>query len=448
MPDLTAPELNGLDSDRLAAYRKWLQYFAGELGHSEPLSNRRRQLRFNYAKAIVEKGVAFLMTDHHPIPAAHQLEGADPGAAIAALEEVWEANDLQALDQETEVDTATLGDGCFKVSWDQLEERIVVTAPDVQGIFAWYTGGDTRRLWRVAQRYTLDPDDYEAMTGQPAPARTASPRITIGTSDDARSADRSSGQERGVELVELWTTDEYQLWVQNELADRQPNPYGRPPFVIYPNVPRPKRLWGMSDIEPIEGALLELNRAYTQVSRILELSGNPITILENVEGSDNVAVEPGAVWDLPENSRAYLLDLLANQNTGSSLHAVHIDALYRVISDLSEVPRVTFGDAEGTEAGVALQLKLDPILRRTARKRRARTAAMRARDRLILDVLNHHTGSAFAARTDIAWAPVYEDAPAFQIPGGVPQANATRTLPAGTQSATEFGSSTDREGMR
>lgn len=51
--------------------------------------------------------------------------------------------------------------------------------------------------------------------------------------------------------------------------------------------------------------------------------------------------------------------------------------------------------------------ELDPLLRRVARKRLIRTAAMRRRDRLILAILGHHTHRDLltGVRTDIAWAP-------------------------------------------
>lgn len=58
-------------------------------------------------------------------------------------------------------------------------------------------------------------------------------------------------------------------------------------------------------------------------------------------------------------------------------------------------------------AGRALQTELDPLLRRVARKRLIRTAAMRRRDRLILAVLGFHTRRDLltGVRTDIDWAP-------------------------------------------
>ena len=76
-----------------------------------------------------------------------------------------------------------------------------------------------------------------------------------------------------------------------------------------------------------------MNRALSQLSTILELSGNPIAVLENVTEAQDIAVQPGAVWELPEQARAYLLDLL--QGGGVQLH---IDYVNLVTSGISHHP--------------------------------------------------------------------------------------------------------------
>lgn len=308
-------------------------------------------------------------------------------AAERALQQVWEDNDLAHLDLETEIDTAVLGDGAFKVVWDDRERRVVVSAPDVQGLRAWWVGDDVRRLWRVGSRYELAPDEFEQRHGQALRSR-------------------AGRRPASVEVIEAWTAERFDLWVQGELLESRANPYGMLPYVLYPNVPRPKQLWGMSNIEPLRESLAELNRALTQLSRILELSGNPIAVLANVEEARGIAVQPGAVWEVPEQARAYLLDLL--QGGGMRLHVEYVDLVYRTLHDLAETTRVAFCNSGGDRSGVALQTELDPLLRKVQRKRLVRTAALRQRDRLILRVLEHHTGQRFeGVRTDIVWGPVF-----------------------------------------
>lgn len=139
--------------------------------------------------------------------------------------------------------------------------------------------------------------------------------------------------------------------------------------------------------------------------------------VNRAEDDRDIAVQPGAVWEVPEQARAYLLDLL--QGGGVRLHVDYVDLVYRTLHDLAETPRIAFGDGSGDRSGVALQTELDPLLRKVARKRLIRTAAMRQRDRLILRVLGHHTGRSFdGLRTDIAWGPVFPREPVLPADRG------------------------------
>ena len=77
------------------------------------------------------------------------------------MRRVYQDNRLEELDMATELDAAVLGDGCYKVIWDAEERRVRVTAPDVQGIFAWWVGDDPSKVWQVASRYRISSEDAE-----------------------------------------------------------------------------------------------------------------------------------------------------------------------------------------------------------------------------------------------------------------------------------------------
>jgi hypothetical protein len=206
-------------------------------------------------------------------------------------------------------------------------------------------------------------------------------------------------------VVEVWTDQTLELWAADRLVASRPNPYGIIPFVIYPNLREPKQFWGVSDLPSIMEPVRELNRALSQLSMILELSGNPIAVLENVTESQDIAVQPGAVWELPERARAYLLDLL--QGGGVRLHVEYVDLIYRTLHDLGETPRTSFGENRQGLSGVALNTELDPLLKKVERKRLIRSAAYRRRNELILRVLEAATGESFGpVRHRIAWGPV------------------------------------------
>jgi len=128
----------------------------------------------------------------------------------------------------------------------------------------------------------------------------------------------------------------------------------------------------------------------SQISHILELSGNPVAVLENVEESRDIAVKPGAVWNIPEDAKAYLLDLL--QGGGLNLHIQYIELLYRTLHDISESPRAAFGGTGSDLSGVAMQIELYPLMQKVLRKRAIRTAVYKRRCRMILDLLTKFGG--------------------------------------------------------
>ena len=349
---------------------------------------RERRLTFNYARTFVDKITSYLMTGMSFVidpwdSSAEARERAD--RAEVALRQVFDANHLEQLDYDTELDAAILGDGCYKVTWDPEERRVRVTSPDVQGLYAWWVADDVGRVWRVASRYTLSPEEAQMLYG-------------VGGA-------RSGSGEQRVTVTEVWTAGDLQLWVGDALAQEKPNPYGEIPFIIFPNLREPKKFWGLSDVPPLVEPSRELNRAVSQLSMILELSGNPIAVLEGVERAEDIAVQPGAVWELPEQARAYLLDLL--QGGGIKLHVDFIDLIYRSLHDISEAPRISFGDNPRSLSGVALEMELSPLLQRVRRKRLIRTAVYKTRNEMILRLLEKRTGVSYLpVKQRILWGPL------------------------------------------
>ena len=372
-----------MDQDRQRAYRENLDFYSGLQWLGTPKRGERR-LTFNYAKLLVEKLTSYLVSSNsfaiEPLdPLAEESLGVSAREAEKALRQVYEDNGLEELDFDTELDTAILGDGCYKVTWDPKEERVRVTSPDVQGIYAWWVGDDPSQVWRVASQYTLSAEAADILYG-----------ITP----------RHPHQE--VAVIEGWTRQLFQLWVDDALMEERPNPYGFIPFIIFPNLREPKTFWGTSDIPILKEPSRELNRAISQLSTILELSGNPIAVLEGVEEARDIAVQPGAVWELPEKARAYLLDLL--QGGGVKLHTDYIEILLKTIHDLSEAPKISFGDNPRSLSGVALEMEMQPLLQRVQRKRRIRSRAYRDRIKMVLRILEQRTGVNYEPlRIRITW---------------------------------------------
>jgi hypothetical protein len=387
--ELTLPQqLAQRDTQRQRVYREHLGFY-NDLQWPRTPRRRERRLTFNYVRTFIDKVASYLTQD---MAVVAEPWDSSPEAAVRAqhaqvvLLEVAAANALEQLDYETEVDASILGDGCFKVTQDPDSDRgewqsgIRVTAPDVQGIFAWWAGDDFSRAWRIASRYQLDAEGAEALYGvKPRGAETTA--------------------------VEVWTATDFSLWVDDRLLEERANPYGFIPFVLFLNLREPKKFWGVSGIPPLMEPQRELNGAFSQLSTILELPGNPIAVLEGVEDAQDIAVQPGAVWELPERAKAYLLGLL--QGGGVRLHTEFIDLLYRALNDLSEAPRTAFGDNQRNLSGVALEMELHPLLQKVRRKRLIRAAVYRRRAEMVLQLLEQRTGVQYLpVRLRVTWGTV------------------------------------------
>lgn len=380
--DFKPSDLARRDAERTRGYRSLLDFYHSiQWEGREKLGEKR--LTFNYARVVIDKVTSYLMSgvgfSAGPIEATADDEET-ARRARAALRRVHEENSVAQLDFETEIDCAILGDACYKVTWDESARDVRITAPDVQGIYTWRFGDDSSKIWKVASRYTLTAEEVEMLY-------------------------RSKPARKEAIVTELWTDSDFELWLDEGLIERKPNPYGFIPFVIYPNIREPKKPWGVSDLTAVIEPQRELNRAMSQLSKILELSGNPIAVLENVEQSEDIAVRPGAVWNIPEDAKAYLLDLL--QGGGLKLHIDYINLLYRTMHDVTESPRAAFGGTDRDLSGVALEIELQPLLQKVRRKRVIRAAAYNRRSRMILRLLEKYRSQDFSgSRPEVIWGPL------------------------------------------
>jgi len=378
-------ELAKIDQPRFAQYTRNLAFYNGQHWPARRATDKRPHLTFNYARTLIEKTAAYVMAGRtvRVIPTADNPEAqAAADTAAQLLNDIHQANAADRLDFDTEVDTSVMGDGAFRLAWGgDADPRVIITAPDVQGIFVWPKPHALTDYDQVAHRYTL-------------------------TATQAAQAFNVATAKATATVVERWTTDTFEAWVDNALVDARPNPHGAIPYVIFPNSPVPKQFWGISDIPPIREANEELNRELSVLSAIMQLSGNPIAVLAGVDEAKDIATEAGAVWTLPAEAKAYLLDLLSGG--GVRLHIEYLNAIYRALHDLAETPRTTFGDTGRALSGVALEMEIQPLLQKVARKRLIRTEAYRRRAQLALTIADYHlsTNHAAAGAIDINWGEV------------------------------------------
>ncbi len=399
-PALTHPQkLSPADASRIAGYGALLDFYNGNQWEDLPAPNERR-LTFNYARVFVNKAASYLMgrglSFAVDAPDGSREDGVRAARhAEALLKSAYEHNSLALVDLDTAVDSAVLGDGVFKVTWDPTKSAPVVTAVDPAGIVCVRQPDDYGRLLKVTHTYGLRIADFG-----------------FWNMDSIQNLQSAIHNPMG-KVVEEWTADTLDIWRDGALEVSIANPYGFIPYVIFPNLRVPKEPWGQSDLIDIMAVNRDLNSRLSVLSHILEVSGNPIAVLENVTDSTGIKVGPGRLWELPKDAKAYLLDLLSGG--GVHLHIEYINLLYRVLHDLAEMPRTAFGDGTGTaKSGVALEIELQPMLQKIARKKAIWSVALQERSRMILRLYALH-GDAMAASVispqqgyaiSVVWPPI------------------------------------------
>jgi hypothetical protein len=363
--------VSAADRERFARYAEARAFYDG----AQWLGRRRRgeiRLTVNYARALVRKVASYVFsappTFSVPSPAP-ELAGAAERAERALAQTAGDL-DLARLDVELAIESAILGDAALKVTWDAVERTPVVAAVDPAGLVVLAAPDNPRRVEEVSQCYGLTgAAALRLFGGQPG---------------------RALDPDRVYPVVETWTVSRWRTTVAGQPVRDEANPYGWLPYVLLPNDPRASSLWGNSDLSDLYDVCRELNARLSVIARVLELSGAPIAVLENVDSSEGIAVGPGAKWELPEGAKAYLLDLLGGG--GVDLHIRYIELLYRAIHDLSETPRTAFGDSGRDLSGAALEVEIQPLIQQVGRKRRGWDALYRARNARILDLLERFGG--------------------------------------------------------
>lgn len=389
---LPLPSVSDPDSARLARYRDALAFYEGRQWDERPRRGETR-LTVNYARTLVRKVASYVFPAAVSFSVPPQDAG-DAGSAAAAhraelvLAALGPALGLDQLDLDLAIESTVLGDAVMKVTWDVSRDggSPVVAAVDPAAVSAWWAPDNPRRLIRVAHGYALPGD----LLPEVIPEVLGSEMPAIGTVR-ARPELASVDPDQLYPVVEEWTGDRWRVTVAGQLVRDEPNPYGWIPYVIVANNPRPHESWGTSDLDDLVDVCRELNRRLSVLGRILDVCGAPITVLENVDGSDGITVGPGAKWELPEGARAYLLDLLGGGGIG--LHIDYINLLYRSLHDLSETPRTAFGDSGRDLSGVALEVEIQPLIQQVNRKRRGWEAAFRARNWRLLDLCERFGGA-------------------------------------------------------
>ena len=353
------------DDARLQRYNEY-DAFADGLQHG---NNKADALTFNYARTLLRKTVSYVFNAPVgiSIPAA---PGATGNANIAEKQLLdWrDALGLTRLDIALATDALIHGDAAMKVTWNHTLAMPSVVSVDPGSLTVRTAPDNPRQVEAVRHLYRANPRQLQQQFG-----------VRVDATVDA---------DRPIATLETWTNDTFRVFANNQVLVEVANPYGVIPYIVIANDPAPQQFWGQSDLADLMPVCTEINKRMNVFSRILDLSGAPITVLEGVDGTEGIRVGPGAKWELPEGARAYLLDLM--QGGGADVHLKYMDLLFRMLHDLSETPRTAFGDSGRDLSGAALEVEIQPLVQKVQRKRRQCDAVISQRAPLFLHMMHKH----------------------------------------------------------
>src|SRR5437762_6186622 len=159
--------LSQADQQRIAGYKVYLDFYNGYQWQDLPAPSEKR-LTFNYARIFVHKAASYLMGKGISFAVQAPQDAGQDGAAIARhaeslLQGCYEHNSLALVDLDTAVDSAVLGDGAFKVTWDSGAGTPSVSPVDPASLVCLRQPDDYRRLVMVQQSYAV-PNGQWPMT--------------------------------------------------------------------------------------------------------------------------------------------------------------------------------------------------------------------------------------------------------------------------------------------
>lgn len=141
------------DAARLRRYRQYQEFYDGR--HFEWTRNGHSSLVLNYARAIIDKGVAYLLGRGMtwsvlPVREDRKRDRARAEEVERALYDVGWENHVDAVDLQVAQNASVLGDGVYKVIWDPARERVRILSVDPRAFFACWAGDDPGVLRRWA----------------------------------------------------------------------------------------------------------------------------------------------------------------------------------------------------------------------------------------------------------------------------------------------------------
>jgi hypothetical protein len=393
------------DQARLRRYQECLDWYGGR--HWARERRGRTNLVLNYARAIVDKGVSYLLGgglgfavedgegNHQDTrnTKGHEgnrgLEAGDQGArgrvgraqeAERLIYRVYEESELEATDVQAATNGSILGDAVYKVLWDRGRGLPRVVNQDPMRFFCQWAEDDISRITRAHCVYALSREEAARRYGEGVSGR--------------------AGDAGSVGVVESWTDEALVVWVGERRVLEAPNPYGFIPFVHIPNARPANEFWGVSDLRDVIPLNRELNERFSDMADVIRFHADPPVVFKGVSEHTEMAVGPGTTWNVPADADVFLLEWRGQQPAAFE----HVDRVMRALHDVAETPKTAFGETGRLQSGVALQMELQSLIQKTMRKRAWWGAGLRRRNSMVLRIAERMGLGRFSScRSKVIW---------------------------------------------
>jgi len=328
------------EQSRIGAFRRRWEAYYGAL--PKPLKVKFGQvddnIRLNYARMIVDKGVSFLFGKQ----IGFELDETEETESEEWLDTCWEANNSMTLLQNAALCGGVTGHSFIKIIPREPYPRLVVIEPET--VTVSLAPDDAEQILS----YQIQYPSKDPTTGKPIGVRQVIERdnqrwvITdqIGDTENLR-----------------WNTVSESIW-----------PHAYSPIVHCQNLPSPGEFWGMSDLEDdVLEIISAINFIASNTARIISYHAHPKTWGKGFTAKElKIGVDESII--LPSD-KAELHNLEMQSDLGSSL--AMLDRLRQALHEISRVPEVATGNLEraGSLSGVALQILYQPLLEKTETKR-------------------------------------------------------------------------------
>lgn len=367
------------DRERMGRIRQaWDAYYGTS---PDPLRVRKGEVndnvRINYARLVVDAGVAHLFGDQVQVNAPADA----PESVQGIVDEIIRFNGAGMLFQRAGTSGAIGGTFYYRLI-PQASGPPRITCVDPGSVDVEWEPSD----FETVNAYTvtwLEEDEDRTVTRR---------QMIVRDGDAWRIVDQRGGEDG-------WLTTGEEPW-----------PYSWPPMGHCQNLPSPHEVYGLSDLEPdVLHLCVSIDRTASNINRILRLYAHPRTWGRMVGDAVNMDANPGSLIRL-EHPQAELRTLEMQSDLGSSIEMFR--RLVAALHETTRIPEVATGklDSAGQLSSLALRILYTPLIQKTESKRRTYGACIQEMMRRALALC----GQPDNITVDLVWPELLPSDPAME----------------------------------